>query len=921
MIGLLLNCVTTKAQNAPAGLHWPAISSDTRPWTRWWWLGNAVDTPGLAYNLQAFQQAGLGGVEITPIYGVKGFEKQFIPFLSPAWMHMLRYTISEATRLGMSVDMNTGTGWPFGGPGITPEHAAARVYFRQYTLAAGEQLKEQVQPPEKATQAVLQALMAYGSDGRRIDLTAKVAAGGILRWTAPAGSWQLIALFNGKTGQKVKRASPGGEGPVMDHFSKEAVSGYLQGFTSAFAGTPVPHTFFNDSYEVYGADWSPGLLQEFARRRGYRLQDHLPAFLGQGNSDTVRRVINDYRETLSDMLLENFTRTWVSWAHRMGSTTRNQAHGSPANLLDLYAAVDVPECESFGTTHFNIPGLRIDSGEIRHTESNPLMLRFAASAAHITGKKLVSAESFTWLTEHFKTALSQCKPELDNLLLAGVNHVVFHGTPYSPKGAPWPGWLFYASVEFSPYNTFWPQMPAFTDYITRCQAFLQDGKADSDILLYWPVYDVWQSTLKSPALQFAIHNTDDWMKPFPFFNVATTLVEKGFGVDFISDRLLQSVRADNGKVYTPGSTYRAIVIPPCRYILPSTLQQLLQLARAGATVIFLEHWPEDVPGLHRLQDRRQQLEQLRKTLPAVSFGVAQQAPLGKGRIITGQDIAQALPLAQLSAETLVDSGLRYIRRRHATGYYYFIANQEAKDFDGWLPLATPLKTAAIFDAYTGKSGMARVREGSGQAAVYAQLKAGASLIISTDTTGRLQGPEWAYWQPAADASAQPLNGKWTLAFKGGEPAIDRSFELDSLHSWTFLPDSAAKVYAGTALYTISFNRPEAQADDWLLDLGTVRESAVVKLNGKTLDTLWALPFQARIGSLLQPGKNTLEIAVTNLPANRIADYDRKGKEWRIFYEINFVNVFYKPFTAAGWQPVSSGLLGPVRLLPLRKLVP
>ncbi|HEY1165227.1 MAG TPA: glycoside hydrolase, partial [Chitinophaga sp.] len=176
---------------------------------------------------------------------------------------------------------------------------------------------------------------------------------------------------------------------------------------------------------------------------------------------------------------------------------------------------------------------------------------------------------------------------------------------------------------------------------------------------------------------------------------------------------------------------------------------------------------------------------------------------------------------------------------------------------------------------------------------------------------------WAYRQAAG--APQSINGKWELSFTEGVPAIDRRFTLDSLQSWTLLPDSAAKIYAGAARYRISFDKPSAAVDDWELDLGTVRESAVVRLNGRTVDTLWALPFSTRIGAFLKDGKNELEVEVINLPANRIADYDRKGKEWQIFYEINFVNVFYKPFSAKDWAPVASGLLGPVRLKPLKRV--
>lgn len=186
---------------------------------------------------------------------------------------------------------------------------------------------------------------------------------GKLEWNAPKGKWKLIALFVGKTLQKVKRAAPGGEGYVMDHMNPEAVKGYFTKFDRAFKQNKAtyPRTFFNDSYEVYKADWTPHLLEEFERRRGYKLEEHFPEFLDASRPEATRRIVSDYRETVSEMLIDNFTTQWTKWAHKHGSTTRNQAHGSPANLIDTYASVDIPECEGFGLTDFHIKGLRKDS--------------------------------------------------------------------------------------------------------------------------------------------------------------------------------------------------------------------------------------------------------------------------------------------------------------------------------------------------------------------------------------------------------------------------------------------------------------------------------------------------------------------------------------------------------------------------------
>ena len=170
------------------------------------------------------------------------------------------------------------------------------------------------------------------------------------------------------------------------------------------------------------------------------------------------------------MLLRNFTTVWADWAHSHGSRVRNQAHGSPGNIFDFYAAVDIPECESFGRTEFDIPGLRRDP-DAKHSDADPAVLKFASSAAHVTGKPLTSCETLTWLTEHFRTSLASCKPEIDQILASGVNHVYFHGAPYSPRNAVFPGWLFYASINMSPTAPLWRDAGAMLDYIARSQAF------------------------------------------------------------------------------------------------------------------------------------------------------------------------------------------------------------------------------------------------------------------------------------------------------------------------------------------------------------------------------------------------------------------------------------------------------------------
>jgi hypothetical protein len=880
-----------RAADGDDPLAWPENERECRPWARWWWLGSAVDRENLTRLLERYRAAGLGGVEICPIYGAKGAEDRFIDFLSPRWVEMLAHTTTEAKRLGLGVDLTTGTGWPFGGPNVSAADASSRVVLKRYDLAAGARIEERLPP------GTLQCLRAVSDDGRQVDLTPLVKDGRP-DWVAPAGAWRVYAVVEAGPVQKVKRAAPGGEGNVLDPYSVTALDAYLARFDRAFAGYrgEPPRAHFHDSFEYYGATWTPRLFDEFRRRRGYDLREHLPALFGEGPEETVARVKCDYRETISDLHLAYVAR-WTDWAHARGGLSRDQAHGAPANLIDLYAAADVPETELFGPVD----------------ERLAPMLKFSSSAAHLGGRALASAESFTWLGEHFQVSLADVKPAADFLFLCGVNQIIFHGIPYSPADVAWPGWLFYASVNFGPEGGLWHDLPAFNAYVARCQSVLRSGRPSNDVLLYFPVYDLWQAP---GGLLVPFGMPGKWLWPEPFFAAAMTLWERGYGFDEVSDQFLDGaeVEAATGAVRVGGNTYRAVVVPRTRVMPPATLARLIGLARAGATVVVQGALPADVPGLADLDRRRGELRDLLQTAAAPPG-------TGKGALLVGDDLDATLRRAGVAPEPMADAGLRFVRRAHARGYHYFLVNRGDRPVDGWVALATPAKSAAILDPrFDRDAGAAALRNGDGgRAEVYLQLRPGESLVLRTftDPDATRGARPWRYGEPAGKPEA--VAGAWKVEFIEGGPALPPGFETRELASWTALGGPEAKRFAGKARYTITLDRPGdvEGADEWLLDLGRVCESARVRWNGREVATLWSAPLQVRVGGFLRPGRNVLEVDVTNLAANRIADLDRRGVNWKSFHEINFVNVNYKPFDASGWPPRDSGLLGPVRLIPLK----
>ncbi|WP_167295246.1 glycosyl hydrolase [Pedobacter sp. SG908] len=910
---LLLSTLTfclAKAQKPVKNTgNWPVIEKQMKPWTRWWWMGNAVDEQNLNVVLKKYADAGLGGVEITPIYGVKGFEKQYLQFLSPEWMNILHYTVNKANTLGLGVDMNTGTGWPFGGPQIKPENAATKLITQQYTLKAGEKLTEAIKVKEAKQDFVqLQALTAYGTNGEVLDLLPKVQADGFLNWSPGRGSWDIYAAFAGKTRQMVKRAAPGGEGFTLDHLDKNAVDVYLKRFSDAFGGKPQGiRSFFNDSYEVYGATWTPTFFQEFKKNRGYDLATHIRELTSKDStSEHIARLKSDYRETMDELLLHNFTQNWTNWAHQLKSVTKNQSHGSPGNLLDLYGAVDIPETETFGSSYFPIPGLRRDATDIRNVDPDPIMSKFASSAAHTGGKKLASSETFTWLTEHFKTSFSQCKPEAEQLFLAGINHIFYHGTTNSPTNVPWPGWLFYASVEMNPNNSLWPQAQGLNNYIARCQSILQSGKPDNELLIYWPIYDVWNKA-KGLDMALKVHDVDEWLHPTAFYKLSKTLSKSGYSFDFASDRLLKQSTVNKALISTNATAapYQVLIVPQCEMMSPETLDQMIKLASNGAKVIF-QALPQDVPGLNNLETRRTQLKaSLAKLIFRDGVDGIKQFKIGAGLILLADDVRKALKAIAIHRETLTDTGLQFIRRKTNTGKYYYLVNHTAKDIDTELSL-NETGQVLIMDPQSSNVGLAAVHNKK----VRVQLKSGESLFLNVDQNGTAKTP-WVYLNKAANSIN--LNQSWNLHFTEGGPELPDDQQLAKLVSWTTLSDPKLQAFSGTGVYTSSFNLSSKTAKEYVLNLNEVDESARVWINGQEVGILWSIPFQARVGKYLKAGHNTIKIEVVNLMANRIRDMDIKKIQWRNYHEINFVNINYKDFDASSWNVMPSGLIGPVSI--------
>ena len=450
------------------------------------------------------------------------------------------------------------------------------------------------------------------------------------------------------------------------------------------------------------------------------------------------------------------------------------------------------------------------------------------------------------------------------MFCSGVNRMFFHGTCYSPKEEPWPGWKFYASVDMSPTNSIWRDAPLLTGYIDFCQQCLQEGQPDNDFLVLLPVRDMWQKQQNKLLMQFSIHAMGS-LAP-EFIKSILAIDGAGFDSDYISDRLLLTTSCKDGLLQTAaGTRYKGLVIPECKMIPENVRQHIEQLKAQGAHIIY------------------------------------------------GTRAADLAAAAKPEAMK-VECGLKAIRRKNPTGYHYFIANLSPNDISDRLPLAVGFKDAVWFNPLNGDILPATITGDS----IDISLRSGESMILQVWDNERKEKclqHEYSLTSHLSPLTSKTLSGPWTLSFTEESPKVGKAFKLDHLQTWQSLDDDSVKITMGTGVYTTRFklSKNDDPKGAWMIDLGDVRESARVYINGQFIGCAWSVPFVLDCKQALKVGMNELRIEVTNLPANRIADLDRRGIPWRKMEEINVVDINYKKTTYDQWAPVPSGLNSEVTL--------
>ncbi|MFX0103809.1 MAG: glycosyl hydrolase, partial [Candidatus Hodarchaeota archaeon] len=567
-----------------------------QPYVRWWWFGSAVTKDEIKRELVGMRDKKIGGVEIQPIYSalpghpIEGL--QDIEWLSPDWLEMIVYTVETAQELGMAVDMTFGNGWPFGGPFIPEELASMKISGFSSPLESAEKLEipleDLIDDPKKLISVLAVMIIEKNIiSPDSVNLLEHLDENDVIKWDVPEGNWHLAWYFLDLTGQKVKRATPGGEGLVLDHVNREAFKLYAGQLGKAFQGrlgNDLGKWFgalFCDSWEVYNENWTPGLLDGFKEKMGYDLTSFLPILPLENIpkyhiGDQDKRIIYDYKKYHADLILNEFFQQFANWCRDAGTKCRVQPYSAPTDLLRAYGMLDILEIEGFR-----------DQG-ISTMYYGGVDPRLASSGAHVYGKDLVSCESFTWLGGHFTVTLERLKIESDMIILHGVNRIIYHGYSYSPPEAGNPGWNFYASVSANHNNTWWLYMGELNTYIARNSFLSIQGKNVADFAVYTPYNDEWSGKRNY------IKKTRVKLKKSGLLNE----------FDYINDeRLLNATKYEEGKLFVRDGEYYALVLLDVEYVPLNVSLRIKELVLAGMPLVIIGDPPSKAPGYKALLER------------------------------------------------------------------------------------------------------------------------------------------------------------------------------------------------------------------------------------------------------------------------------------------------------------------------------
>jgi len=772
------------------------------------------------------------------------------------------------------------------------------------------------------------------------------------------GQWVILRAVCANFGQRLWVPSKNSNGLAIDHFSSEAVTHHFETIISRLEKRcgPLSKTalerLYLASYESNaGVIWTPALPGEFHRRNGYRIEPYLPALFGITiqNEETTERFLYDFRKTVSELFIDNLYRNARDICHGHGIQLCCEAGGPGPPLHD----VPTEDLKALGALDVMRGEFWVDKKERLNPDGLEQLqiVKSIASAAHIYGHKIVEMEAFTSHV-NWQEGPSTFKPLADRAFCEGMNRVVYHTMVHNLPEAGKPGWTYSAGTHMSTNLTWWDLSAPLHSYMARCSAMLQHGEFVADVCFYYG------------------HEIPNFAKT----KHVRPALGTGYDYDDINTEVLLTAEVREGRIVLPsGMSYAVLVLPGDERMDLEVLQKIRRLLNEGATVVGPK--PHRVYGLADYVEKEIELRKIADELWGTDTPAILDRKIGRGRLAAGKSVREVLEDMGIGPDVEFlnappKASLDFIHRRTENDEFYFIRNGDSAAVTVDARFRVRNMQPHLWDAVTGKrrtcalfvreergmriplhlqghgsifvlfSGnpvrpyITRVsREGRG---LFPALKSVSSTAIKASYCDKgidfSAGEPGRYRLELSDgrdverlvkaAGELSIDGSWEVRFTRGRGAIPVQ-TFDSLRSWTDSGEPGTRFYSGTATYRKTFKTSEAfsaQADNirLMLDLGVVRETARVYLNGRELGISSFVPHTFDVTDILRSGENHLAVEVANTWLNRLIADDRLPEDSRLTH----TNLTHGPAGTTLWReaaPMLSGLLGPVRILTMEPI--
>lgn len=720
-----------------------------------------------------------------------------------------------------------------------------------------------------------------------IDLTAKMQPGGTLNWTPPEGKWVVLRIGYSLLGITNHPATPEATGLEVDKLDHRYVKDYFEKYLDSYKETVGADEMgkkgiqyvINDSWEAGSQNWTDSMLAQFKRLRGYDPTPWLPVLTGRivESAASSDRFLWDFRKTIADLIANEHYGQLEETLHERGMGHYGESHEGGrafvADGMEVKKFNEVPMSAMWTQT----PG--VNKVQYGYNADD----RESASVAHIYGQNLVAAESLTAAAAPWAWSPATLKPTADQELLNGINRFVIHESAHQPVVGKAPGLTLGPFGQWFNRNETWAEQAGpWIDYLARSSYMLQQGRIAADILYYYGE----DSNLTA------------------IFAKKSPNIPAGYNFDYVNaDALIHEFSVADGKILSKaGMQYKVLTLDPySEHMSLPVLRSIYTLVQSGAVVAGAK--PTNDPSL---ADDEAEFKQLSSELFGDGFGLHH---VGKGAVYAGQNIETVLNTLHVAPDfdytKQGDADLEFVHRKLESGDIYFVDNRSDHSESANVTFRIAGKRPELWRAETGVTEPVSFTIANGRTTVPLHLEPWGTVFVvfrkaTTVNSRALPTP--------TETQLATVNGPWQVSFQSGRGA-PASITMQQLSDWSQSADAGVKYFSGIGTYTNTLEVPsqwfKKDAQLWL-DLGEVKNLAVVTVNGKKISEVWHAPYRVNITPALRAGKNELSIEVVNAWVNRLIGDEQPGATKFTFADV-------KPYKANS-PLLPSGLLGPVTVI-------